>query len=120
MTALYEENDSLFSILEAQGSVDLSVSPGALFSGNPLPLPVMMGKPFPREDAFVDVTCHYDPSLAGDNRNGSVCARFRAMSATPESACLQMMDFESRLLASLCSYLFDTWRHAQQMAMLVI
>lgn len=42
------------------------------------------------------------------------------MSATPESACLQMMDFESRLLASLCSYLFDTWRHAQEMAAQVL
>ena len=109
------------STLEAQGSIDPSASPSALFRGNPLPLPVMMGNPFPREDAFATVTCHYDPLLAGDNRNGSVCTRFRAMGATPDSAGLQiMMDFETRSLASLLSYLFDTWRHAQQMVALVL
>ena len=35
------------------------------------------------------------------------------MSATPESAGLQMMDFESRSLASL-------WRHVQEMAAQVL
>ena len=49
-----------------------------------------------------------------------MCARFRAISATPGSAGLQMMDFKSPSLASLCSYLFDTWRNTQEMAALVI
>ena len=42
------------------------------------------------------------------------------MSATPESAGLQMLNFETRLFASLFSYLFETWRHAQEMAAQVL
>jgi hypothetical protein len=73
---LYEENERLFSILEGQGSVDPSVSLCTHFSGNSLPLPVMMGNSFPREDAFADTTCHYDPSLAGDKRTGQCASAF--------------------------------------------
>ena len=41
-SALYEENERRFRILEGQGSVDPSVSLITLFSGKPLPLPVMI------------------------------------------------------------------------------